>query len=144
MLQLKKDGSGFLTLFTTEHKTSSVGAKREQYLPLVIPWMGVTHHEWVAIFLEVYKQAGLDINRVPLGPLMPAPRLGGGFSARPLSTPEAATWLRLLLHGTPSFDSFRAHSLKTTLLVCAAKAGLDKEVRAVLRWYTAAIYRRGR
>jgi hypothetical protein len=136
---IEEGRNGFLTLFTTEHKTSSVGAKREQYLPLVIPWMGVTHHEWVAIFLEVYKQAGLDINRVPLGPLMPAPRLGGGFSARPLSTPEAATWLRLLLHGTPSFDSFRAHSLKTTLLVWAAKAGLDKEVRAVLGHHASAL-----
>lgn len=41
-------------------------------------------------------------------------------------------WLKLLLQGTPNSQTFRAHSLKTTLLVWAAKAGLDKEVRAVL------------
>ena len=71
--------NGFLTLYTAEHKTSAVGARREQYLPLVVPWMGVTHDEWVRTFLEVYMQAGMDIHRVPLGPLLPAPRLGGGF-----------------------------------------------------------------
>ena len=135
-----EDGrNGFLTLYTTEHKTSAVGAKREQYLPLVIPWLGVTHHEWVRTFLNVYMEAGLDIHRVPLGPLLPAPRLGGGFGARPLSTPEAAHWLRLLLAGTSDCDSFRAHSLKTTLLVWAAKAGLEKEVRAVLGHHASAL-----
>ena len=131
--------NGFLTLFTSEHKTSAVGARREQYLPLVIPWMGVTHDEWVRTFLHVYKQCGLDITRVPLGPLLPAPKLGGSFGARPLRTPEAADWLRLLLQGTADSHLFRAHSLKTTLLVWAAKAGLDKEVRAVLVHHASAL-----
>ena len=79
--------SGFFTLYTSEHKTSSVGIRREQYLPLVVPWLGVTHDEWVKTFLNVYLEAGLNIYKVPLGPLLPAPRLGGGFGARPLSTP---------------------------------------------------------
>ena len=131
--------NGYLTLYTTEHKTSAVGARREQYLPLVIPWMGLTHHEWVRTFLDVYLLVGLNIDKVPLGPLLPAPKQGGGFGARPLSTPEAATWLRLLLHGTPACDTFRAHSLKTTLLVWSAKAGLDKEVRAVLGHHATAL-----
>ena len=131
--------NGFLTLYTAEHKTSAVGARREQYLPLVVPWMGVVHDEWIKTFLDVYLELGLNIFKIPLGPLLPAPRLGGGFAARPLSTPEAATWLRLLLHGTPGCDNFRAHSLKTTLLVWAAKAGLEKEVRAVLGHHASAL-----
>ena len=131
--------NGFLTLYTAEHKTSAVGARREQYLPLVVPWMGVTHDEWVKTFMDVYKMAGLDLFRVPLGPLLPAPRLGGTFGARPLTTPEAADWLRLLLRGTDGCESFRAHSMKTTLLVWAAKAGLDKEVRAVLGHHASAL-----
>jgi hypothetical protein len=45
--------NGFLTLYTAEHKTSAVGARREQYLPLVVPWMGVTHDEWVKTFMDV-------------------------------------------------------------------------------------------
>lgn len=131
--------NGFLTLYTSEHKTSAVGARREQYLPLVVPWMGVTHDEWLKTFMDVYMEVGLDLFRVPLGPLLPAPRLGGGFGARPLSTPEAATWLRLLLDGTAGSDQFRAHSLKSTLLVWAAKAGLEKEVRAVLGHHASAL-----
>ena len=131
--------NGFLTLYTAEHKTSAVGARREQYLPLVVPWMGVTHDEWVKTFMDVYSLAGLDLFKVPLGPLLPAPRLGGSFGARPLSTPEAAEWLRLLLRGTKDSEQFKAHSLKTTLLVWAAKAGLDKEVRAVLGHHASAL-----
>ena len=71
--------NGFLTLYTAEHKTSAVGARREQYLPPVMPWMGVTHDEWVKTFMDVYKMAGLDLFKVPLGPLLPAPRMGGSF-----------------------------------------------------------------
>ena len=44
-VSIEEGHNGFLTLYTTEHKTSAVGARREQYLPLVIPQMGVTHHE---------------------------------------------------------------------------------------------------
>ena len=131
--------NGFLTLYTAEHKTSAIGARREQYLPLVVPWMGVTHDEWVKTFMDVYRMAGLDLFRVPLGPLLPAPRLGGSFGARPLTTQEAAEWLRLLLRGTDRCESFKAHSMKTTLLVWAAKAGLDKEVRAVLGHHASAL-----
>ena len=138
-VSVEEGRNGFLTLYTAEHKTSAVGARREQYLPLVVPWMGVTHDEWVKTFMQVYEMAGLDLFKVPLGPLMPAPRLGGSFGARPFSTPEAAQWLRLLLQGTQDGDCFRAHSLKTTLLVWAAKAGLDKEVRAVLGHHASAL-----
>ena len=138
-VNLEEGRSGFLTLYTREHKTSATGAKREQYLPLVVPWMGITHHDWVNSFLELYLEMGLDIHQVPLGPLMPAPKLGGGFASRPLSTAEAAKWLRLLLSGTPECESFRAHSLKSTLLVWSAKAGLEKEVRAVLGHHASAL-----
>ena len=89
---------GFLVLYTREHKTSSTGARREQYLPLVAPTEGVIAGNWAAKPLEVYSLAGLDINKVPLGPLLPAPRDGGTFFARPLTTPEAAMWLRILTY----------------------------------------------
>eukprot|EP00435_Cladocopium_sp_Y103_P012100 s580_g3.t1 len=52
------------------------------------------------VFLDTYAAGGLDINKEPLGALLPAPRLDGSFCARPLTTSEAAAWLRGLLHGT--------------------------------------------
>ena len=135
-----EDGrQGTLTLFTTEHKTASVGLRREQYLPLVIPSTGVAGDEWLQTFLAVYTEAGLDIKKEPLGPLMPAPKLGGGFHARPLSTTEAGEWLRGLLQGTPDASSFRSHSLKASLIIWSARAGLDKETRAVLAHHCSAV-----
>lgn len=121
-----------LTLYTSEHKTASVGLRREQYLPIVVPWDGITNDPWLETFMEVYDSCGLQLNRRPLGPLLPAPRVDGTFCARPLTTSEAAEWLRGLLHGTPDHSSFRSHSLKATLLGWGARAGLDKETRAVL------------
>ena len=131
--------NGCMVLFTREHKTCSVGERREQCLPLIVPWHGVTQDDWLGCFLTLYEQCGLDIHKVPLGPLLPAPKLETGFYARPLSTEEAARWLRMLLQGTSNADSFRSHSLKCTLLVWCAKAGFDREVRAVLGHHHSAL-----
>lgn len=130
---------GTMTIYTREHKTSNIGIRREQYLPLIIPWEGVTSDWWIDAYCEVCDALGFDLSRKPLGPLLPAPRLGGGFCARPLSTTEAAQWLRSLLKGTKDADSFRSRSLKATLLGWAARSGLDKECRAVLGHHCAAI-----
>eukprot|EP00435_Cladocopium_sp_Y103_P041661 s2564_g11.t1 len=105
-----------ITLYTSEHKTASVGLRRQQFLPIVVPWEGLVTDDWMRLFLETYAAAGLDIGRIPLGPLLPAPRLDGTFCARPLTTPEAAAWLRGLLQGTSHAETFRSHSMKATLL----------------------------
>lgn len=136
---VEKGRHGSLTLFTTEHKTSSVGARREQYLPLVIPWEGVTSEPWMDVFLSLYEKVGLDINKSPLGPLLPAPRANGSFCARPVSTAEAAKWLRALLSGTTNSESYRSHSLKATVLIWCARAGFDRETRAVLGHHCSAV-----
>ena len=38
---VEKGCHGSLAIYTTEQNTSTVGARREQYLPLVVPWEGV-------------------------------------------------------------------------------------------------------
>ena len=138
-VEIEKGRNGSLTIYTTEHKTSSVGLRREQYLPIVLPWEGVSQDSWVEIFLHVYKQCGLDIEKRPLGPLLPAPKQGSGFCARPLSTSEAAVWLRALLENTRDCSTFRSHSLKATTLIWCAKAGFDKETRSVLAHHCSAV-----
>ena len=138
-VEIEKGRNGSLTIYTTEHKTSSVGLRREQYLPIVLPWEGVSQDSWVEIFLDVYKQCGLDIEKRPLGPLLPAPKQGSGFCARPLSTSEAAVWLRALLENTRDCSTFRSHSLKATTLIWCAKAGFDKETRSVLAHHCSAV-----
>ena len=130
---------GAMTLFTVEHKTASVGLRREQYLPLVVPWEGIVNEDWIKIFMEVYEKCGLDLHKRPLGPLLPAPKATGHFCARPLTTSEAACWLRALLEGTKDASALRSHSLKASLLIWSAKAGFDKETRAVLGHHSSAV-----
>ena len=130
---------GALTLFTVEHKTATVGLRREAFLPLIVPWEGIVNEDWIKIFMDVYQKCGLDLTRQPLGPLHPAPKTTGQFCARPLTTGEAANWLRALLDGTTDAHLFRSHSLKASLLIWAAKAGFDKETRAVLGHHASAL-----
>ena len=66
--------------------------RREQYLPIVVPWNGICNDNWIESWLEVYEKVGLDLYKRPLGPLLPAPRIDGSFFARPLTTAEAACW----------------------------------------------------
>ena len=132
-------GDDFMTLYTTEHKTASVGLKRQQFLPIAVPWEGVTSDPWLRNWLDIYQRCGLNISQKPLGPLLPAPRLDGSFCARPLTTSEAAMWLRGLLKGTNHCETFRSHSLKASLLLWCARAGLDKETRAVLGHHCTAL-----
>ena len=54
--------NGSLVLYTRERNTSAVGIRREQYLPLVIPWEGVVSDDWIEVLLKVYEEAGLDMN----------------------------------------------------------------------------------
>lgn len=119
-IELDKQRNGSMTLYTSEHKTSSVGLRREQFLPITVPWEGISSASWVEKFLDVYALAGLDITKRPLGPLLPAPKMNGDFCKRPLSTSEAASWLRALLTGTTNADSFRSHSMKATIIMRAA------------------------
>ena len=137
-VEIDEGRHGTLTLFTLEHKTASVGLRREQYMPFV-PWEGIASDEWIKIFMDVYQKCGLDLLKRPLGPLLPAPKATGQFCARPLTTSEAANWLRALLEGTSNAPSFRSHSLKASLLIWSAKAGFDKETRAVLGHHSSAL-----
>ena len=89
---IKYDGfqrNSTMDLYTAEHKTSSAGLRREQFLPLVIPSEGIVAGDWI---------------------------------------------------GTYNVGSIRAHSLKTTLCIWAARAGFSKEHRATLSHHASALH----
>ena len=81
----------------------------------------------MAGYLDVYQEAGLKLKKRPLGPFLPAPKLGGSFCARPLTTAEAADWLRALLQGTPRLQVFQEQESlpqsNTTWVVCQSRTG---------------------
>ena len=142
---IKYDGykrNATFDIYTAEHKTSSVGLRRQQFLPLVVPAEGIAGGNWLATWIELMKDSGCDWEKVPFGPLLPAPRghSGSEWCARPLSTSEAAVWLRKLLEGLPRADELKAHSMKTTLCVWAARAGFTKEHRAILSHHSSALH----
>ncbi|CAK9075613.1 unnamed protein product [Durusdinium trenchii] len=70
-VELEKGRNGAMVIYTQEHKTSAVGLRREQYLPLVVPWEGVISGDWISLFTQVYERLGLELHKVPLGPLIP-------------------------------------------------------------------------
>ncbi len=129
-----------MTIYTREHKTAGVGLRREQFLPLIVPRHGVVHGDWLADFRSTYTAAGLSLEKVPLGPLLQAPKASGGWCMRPLTTTEAGAWLRNMLRGTMGFEHIKTHSLKATWCCLAAQAGLSKEVRAVLSHHSTALH----
>ena len=129
-----------MDLYTSEHKTSSAGLRREQFLPLAIPAEGVCEGDWIGTFVGLTEKHGYQWEKVPFGPLLPAPREAGGWCARPLSTAEAALWLRKLLSGCSNSENVRAHSMKVTLCVWAARAGFSKEHRATLSHHSSSLH----
>ena len=102
-----------------------------------MPRHGVVHGDWLADFRSTYTAAGLSLEKVPLGPLLPAPKASGGWCMRPLTTTEAGAWLRNMLRGTKGFEHIKTHSLKATW---CCLAGLSKEVRAVLSHHSTALH----
>lgn len=139
---IKYDGfkrNATMDLHTAEHKTSMAGLRREQFLPLVIPSEGIVHGDWLGTFIKLCHEQGTCWEQVPVGPLLPAPKVNGGWCMRPLSTGEAANWLRKLLQGCRGVDSIRAHSMKVTLCVWAARAGFNKEHWATLSHHATAL-----
>ena len=140
---IKYDGykrNATFDIYTAEHKTSSVGLRRQQFLPMVVPAEGIGGDDWLGTWIKLMKEAGCDWERVPFGPLLPAPKGEGEWCARPLSTSEAAVWLRKLLEGLPRAEEIKAHSMKTTLCVWAARAGFSKEHRAILSHHSSALH----
>lgn len=140
---IKYDGfkrNATFDIYTSEHKTSSVGLRRQQFLPLVVPAEGIGGNDWLGTWIRLMKESGVDWDKVPFGPLLPAPKGEDEWFARPLSTNEAAVWLRKLLEGLPGADELRAHSMKATLCVWVARAGFSKEHRAILSHHSSALH----
>ena len=49
-----------MDLYTAEHKTSTTGLRREQFLPLVIPSEGIVHGDWLGKFIELCHSQGTE------------------------------------------------------------------------------------
>jgi hypothetical protein len=128
----KSGAEGFLEARLFHHKT--MGRRRREakrLLPVACVLPGVSC-DWASTWLLNRKSVGLKASRQM--PTMPAPILGGGFTAVPLTTGEASMWFReLFMHELDMeesvLQSFATHSCKATILSWLAKAGADVSIR---------------
>ena len=129
---------GYIEATAEKTKTSKKARARGHELPLSGPAGGLGGNSWFDRWLAARKEAGLPEKRTKGQPFMPAVDAGGMFIDRPLSSGEASEWLCRLVgakgaHGGP----IKSHSLKTTLLSWAAKAGLSHDSRRILGYHVA-------
>ena len=121
--------SGYMQVTTRYHKSARTAASKSWLLPIVVSGEGVVHEPWLDVWITCRKQAGLPVSGVIDGAVLPAP-VGKGWSVRPVTCSEPAQLLRLLI--SVDDGSVASHSLKSTCLSWAAKAGLPRESRRLL------------
>ena len=126
--------AAFVETVAGKTKAGNVKRRRRLPLPLVGFACGLTGEPWAAAWLALRSDEGLDASTD--GTMMPAPKKGGGWARRSLTTSECSDWLRMITREeVPSEEGavrYSAHSCKTTLLSWAAKAGMPKAARRIL------------
>ena len=104
-------------------------------MSLVAPMNGLGEKCWGRTFLQIAERVGLKFETRKMGePLLPAPDVSGGWSARPVTSSEVKKWLCTMLKQMQGFDStgLTGHGLKATTLSMLSKFGASEEVRLIL------------
>ena len=121
--------SGYMQVSTRHHKSARSAAAKSWLLPIVVSGEGVGAVPWLDVWIMCRKQAGLPVSGTIEGALLPAP-VGSGWAVRPVTCSETGDLLRMLL--AVDDGSVSSHSLKSTCLSWAAKAGMPRESRRLL------------
>ena len=121
--------SGYTQVSTRHHKSARSAAAKSWLLPIVVSGEGVGAVPWLDMWIMCRKQAGLPVSGTIEGALLPAP-VGSGWAVRPVTCSETGDLLRMLL--AVDDGSVSSHSLKSTCLSWAAKAGMPRESRRLL------------
>ena len=136
---------GFVIIETCNHKAGRLAALKTRLLPILIPARGVNGEVWIANAMQVFSEAGVNLENPIDAPLLPAPAgESGAFLGRSLMSSEVSTMLRRFLgvqdtsheENAPLFSS---HSLKATTLAWAARFGLSPSTRSLLGRHTSCL-----
>ncbi len=103
---------------------------------------GINGKNWVASYLSVRSEAGLELPDVEETHMLPAPSSGGTnlWTARHLTSEEGANFLRDLLRVPRSGDRrISTHSMKSTAISWTSKFGLNFEARALLARHASSV-----
>ncbi|CAK9112174.1 Uncharacterized protein SCF082_LOCUS52020 [Durusdinium trenchii] len=121
----------FVEFGTSIHKTAGLMGKRNMSLPIIIPTRSLSKHHWFESWLCAAETLGLDLEKVPLGPVLPALDIKGHAVNVAVSSHEVTKLLNLILKPYNG-QKISSHSLKATCLSWAAKAGMLLENREIL------------
>ena len=122
---------GFVEARTKHHKTATSLAKKQRFMPLVAPVLGVSGVDWTAFWLWACGQLGVSWEVAPFGALCRAASHDGSLCKRSCTTEEVSTFLNKVLQ-TNDETYVTSHSLKHTTLSWAAAYGLDEPSRTLL------------
>eukprot|EP00434_Breviolum_minutum_P016188 symbB.v1.2.014264.t1/scaffold1033.1/size247163/2 len=120
---------GFIEARTKQHKSATSVVKKQRFMPLVCPILGITGVQWVDSWTQSCEQLGVVLSRQPLGPLCRAAASGGGLCERSVTTSEISIFINAVLSTT---DPASSHSLKHTTLEWASAYGIDEDARKLL------------
>ena len=126
---------GYLEVHSLSHKSRSTTNALGLNMSLVAPMNGLGDKCWGKTFLQISDRVGLKFESRRLGePLLPAPDISGGWSARPVTSSEVKKWLCAMSKQVQGFDpaGLTGHGLKATTLSMLSKFGASEEVRLIL------------
>ena len=128
------DDPGFIEMSTKHHKTALMFHKRNKLLPISVPLVSFGGREgWWHDWKLAAGVIGVEFDRRPFGPLLPAPVDAATLGRCAVTTAEATELLRSFLRPVDEpRQCLSSHSCKATLLSWCAKAGLSQEDREVL------------
>lgn len=122
---------GFVEARTKYHKTATSLAKKQLYMPLVAPVLGVTAVDWKKHWVQACESLGVSFDKEPCGTLCRAASHGGVLCKRSCTTEEVGIFLNKILK-TNTENAVTSHSLKHTTLSWCAVYGLDEPSRTLL------------
>ena len=121
----------FVEFGTSIHKTAGLMGKRNMLLPIIIPTRSLSKHRWFESWLRAAEILSLDLEKVPLRPVLPALDIKGNAVNVAVSSHEVTRLLNFFLNPNEG-QKISSHSLKATCLSWAAKAGTLLENREIL------------
>lgn len=118
------------------HKTAGRTKVSRRLLPVACPVPGVSRNQWAVDWLYHRELQGLCAG---VGkPTMPSPIHGGGWSSLPLSSSDAAMWLREVLSDSGLLQPAQCigtHSAKATTLSWMCKAHAPGDIQRLAGYH---------
>ena len=122
---------GFVEAQIHRSKSAFNLERKTRYLPMAAPVRGLSDRPWALAWMELIQSENL-----PLGKGRPTEN---GWSSLPVTASVAAVWLKNLLRAAgssvPAAAAYGTHSCKATVLSWVAKAGVARELRAILGYH---------